>query len=131
MWIHWWSSVASANALTRAWSTSSHSLGPRRSPTCAWSFSLRSDICIPLSVLTASCQRSAGQEREGSRAPTHAPGLVAQSDAAVDDERLAGDPARVVAEQERCGLGGVLRHAQALERVGLRDLLLTALVQRA
>src|SRR3954464_6672344 len=98
MWIHWWSSVASANALTRAWSTSSHSLGPRRSPTCACSFSLRSDICIPLSVLGASCQRTGGVAS------------VAQGDATVDDERLPGDPACVVAQQEGPGLRRVLRY---------------------
>src|SRR4051812_44564159 len=39
-WIHWWSSVASANASTRSWVTSSHSVVPRPSPTASPSSSI-------------------------------------------------------------------------------------------
>src|SRR4051812_41229572 len=39
-WIHWWSSVASANRFTRAWSTSIQSLVPSSSPTAASSCSM-------------------------------------------------------------------------------------------
>src|SRR6185437_5935253 len=31
-WIHWWSSVASANVFTRSWVTSSHSVTPSTCP---------------------------------------------------------------------------------------------------
>ena len=31
-WIHWWSSVASANVFTRSWVISNHSLLPRTDP---------------------------------------------------------------------------------------------------
>src|SRR4051812_42345362 len=113
MWIHWWSSVASAKELTRAWSTSSHSLGPRRTPTCSWSFSLRSDMPIPSTSLAASCQS------------------VTEGHAAVHDQRLAGDPRRVVAEQERGCLRRVSRDTEALHRVGRRNVVLAPFVQRA
>src|SRR3954471_13902711 len=106
MWIHWWSSVASAKELTRAWSTSNHSLGPRRTPTCSWSFSLRSDMSVPSMSLAASCQ------------------LVPDGHAAVHDQRLAGDPRRVIAEQERGRLRRVRRDAEPLHRVRGCDVVL-------
>jgi hypothetical protein len=34
-WIHWWSSVASANRSTRSWPISSHSVGPSSVPSAA------------------------------------------------------------------------------------------------
>src|SRR5881227_309487 len=112
MWIHWWSSVASANALTRAWSTSNHSLGPRRTSTCSWSFSLRSDMSVPSMSLAASCQS------------------VPEGHAAVHDQRLAGDPRGVVAEQEGRRLRGVGRDAEPLHRVRRGDIVLAPFVER-
>src|SRR3954451_21265748 len=122
MWIHWWSSVASAKLLTRAWSTSNHSLGPRRTPTCSWSFSLRSDIPIP--PTTASVARHPARTLAASR-------LVPQRHPTVDDKGLARDPGGVVTEQERRCLGGVRRDTESLHPVGRGDVVLAALVEGA
>ena len=53
-----------------------------------------------------------------------------QGDAAVQDQGLAGDPARLVGQQERDRARDVFWHPEALERVGGRHLILAALVQR-
>src|SRR5205814_4751942 len=56
---------------------------------------------------------------------------AADGDSAVDRHGLAGDPGRVLGQQERRELGGVPRHAEPLQRVVRGDLVLAALVERA
>src|SRR3984957_19770402 len=45
-WIHWWSSVASANVFTRSWVTSNHSLTPS-----TWPFSEGSSASVVVVLL--------------------------------------------------------------------------------
>src|SRR3954467_8482165 len=64
-------------------------------------------------------------------APVIASHSAADGHTAVDRHRLAGDPRRVLGQQERRELRGVLRHTQALQRVVRGDLVLAAFVERA
>src|SRR5687768_4580988 len=93
MWIHWWSSVASANRLTCSCVTSCHSPKPRCSPLAATSSSMFSKARMGWpSVL-----RSAGD---------------------VDD--LAGHEAGALAHEERRGVRDVLGLTDARDRDRLR-----------
>src|SRR3954451_15806887 len=56
---------------------------------------------------------------------------AADGHTAVDRDGLAGDPRRVLGQQERRELRSVLRHTEALQRVVRGDLVLTTFVQRA
>src|ERR1700742_1959722 len=46
-WIHWWSSVASANVFTRSWVTSNHSLTPS---TCPFSEGTSASVVVVLLI---------------------------------------------------------------------------------
>src|SRR5687768_4016005 len=102
MWIHWWSSVASAKRFTWSWVISCHSPWPRCSPLAATSSSMFSKTRIR-SVL-----RSAGD---------------------VDD--LAGHESGALAHKERRGVRDVVRGADARDRDGLRGTVLEVLERDA
>jgi hypothetical protein len=50
-WIHWWSSVASANVFTRSWVTSNHSLTPS---TCPFSEGSSASVVVVLLLICLS-----------------------------------------------------------------------------
>src|SRR5580698_1057564 len=53
-WIHWWSSVASANRFTRAWSTANQSDQPKCCPVRAWNSSaLRTVVAMSTTLRAA------------------------------------------------------------------------------
>src|SRR5271165_2981264 len=51
-------------------------------------------------------------------------------DAAVNDESLARDPARIVGKEERGGTGDVVRSTESIERIRSRDLALVGADER-
>src|SRR4051812_22445207 len=61
-WIHWWSSVASANASTRSWVTSCQSLTPSSSPILDFSSSGPVIVSMPGSLSPVA--RAPSGERE-------------------------------------------------------------------
>src|ERR1700722_3611826 len=62
-WIHWWSSVASANRFTRAWSTGNQSDQPRCCPDKAWNSSaLRTVVAMGPDFMPAKVSRTTSVE---------------------------------------------------------------------
>src|SRR3954469_8916425 len=116
-WIHWWSPVASANASTRCWVTSSHSVVPRSPRTAADTSATVVKLRMARNLSPGGPVAVRGRPRGclgGVRHGRGDHGAVRPSYAvAAPRRRCTGDPGTLVVERDHDRLAGADVHELA------------------